>query len=319
MSAGTVLAAGTVPWRRKKKGRLQVALVHRPKYDDWSWPKGKLDADEGFPEAAVRETFEETGLRVGLGHPLPSSEYLLGDGATPKTVRYWAAEVIGGDGRLRNEVDRVDWLDIDTAIDRLTQRWDRDQARALVDADVRGALATWPLVVVRHAHAHDRGSHRGEDHLRPLDDRGREQARQLVPLLDAYGIRRVVSSPSTRAAETLAPFATAQEHKLRRKKGLSEEGHAADPTRAGHHLRRLLDRGEPAVLCSHRTVLPDVLRPLLERVDSRYTASDSAASLVTAALEGGLAKGETLIAHVAGTGGDARVVAAERHRPGERD
>src|SRR5699024_4178991 len=129
----------------------------------------------------------------------------------------------------------------------------------------------------------------------------------------------VVSSPSTRAAETVAPFATAQERKLRRKKGLSEEGHAADPTRAGHHLRRLLDRGEPAVLCSHRTVLPDVLAPLLERVDTAHAPGGVASSLVTAALEDGLAKGEALVAHVAGTGAEARVVTAERHRPGERD
>ena len=71
-----VLAAGTLPWRRRR-GQLQVAVVHRPKYDDWSWPKGKLDPGETFPVAAARETAEETGLVVRLGRPLPTSTYHL--------------------------------------------------------------------------------------------------------------------------------------------------------------------------------------------------------------------------------------------------
>ena len=69
-------AAGTLPWRRIK-GVLEVAVVHRPKYNDWSWTKGKLDPDEDWPVAAVRETFEETGWYVALGRPLPSTTYTL--------------------------------------------------------------------------------------------------------------------------------------------------------------------------------------------------------------------------------------------------
>jgi 8-oxo-dGTP pyrophosphatase MutT (NUDIX family) len=106
-SPSVVRAAGVLPWRRKK-GRLQVALVHRPRYDDWSWAKGKLDPGEEWPVAAARETDEETGLRVALGVPLPDSRYmLLGRDGTPdeKVVRYWAARVVGGKGRLVNEID----------------------------------------------------------------------------------------------------------------------------------------------------------------------------------------------------------------------
>ena len=92
-----VLAAGTLPWRRRR-GRLQVAVVHRPKYDDWSWPKGKLDPGEEWQVAAVREVWEETGLRVRLGIPLPDSEYQVAGASHRKRVRYWAAEITGGSG-----------------------------------------------------------------------------------------------------------------------------------------------------------------------------------------------------------------------------
>jgi ADP-ribose pyrophosphatase YjhB (NUDIX family) len=83
------------------RGELKVALVHRPRYDDWSWAKGKLDPGEEWPVAAVREVFEETGLHVRLGRPLPSAAYTVLSGSGPrvaKEVRYWAAEVVGGDG-----------------------------------------------------------------------------------------------------------------------------------------------------------------------------------------------------------------------------
>ena len=145
----TVLAAGTLPWRRRR-GRLQVALVHRPRYDDWSWAKGKLDRGETFPVAGVRETLEETGLRVRLGHPLPTTTYTVasGSGRAVKEVRYWAAEVTGGDGGLVHEIDEVAWLEADEALERLTYAHDRAQMDALVAADATGTLTTWPLSLI---------------------------------------------------------------------------------------------------------------------------------------------------------------------------
>lgn len=315
----TVLAAGTLPWRRRR-GRLQVALVHRPRYDDWSWAKGKLDPGETFPGAAARETLEETGLRVRLGHPLPTTTYTLpGKGRrTVKEVRYWAAEVTGGDGGLVHEVDEVAWLETDVAAARLTYEHDRAQLEALVAADEQGSLSTWPLAVLRHAKARPRSGWTQRDWLRPLDDLGRAQAAGLVPMLGAYGVTRLVSSPSTRASDTLAPYATATGGKLRLKPGLSEEGHAEDPTRAGHHLGRLLDRGVPAALCSHGPVLPDLVARLLELVDTTFAPGLVARSVVEDVLEGGMAKGELLLAHVVGTGDEARIVALERHHPRDR-
>lgn len=310
-------AAGTVPWRRRR-GQLEVALVHRPKYDDWSWAKGKLDPGEDWPVAAVRETHEETSLAVGLGRPLPGAEYTVLDGTgqpATKEVRYWAAEATSPAGPLRNEIDEVRWLDVIAASDRLDYARDRDQLRALVRADKAGTLTTWPLALVRHAHAVGRGSWVGDDQLRPLDATGRHRAESIAALLAAYGVRRLVSSPSVRCADTLRPFAAQLGASLRTKDGLSEEGYAAEPARAGHHLERLVERGTPAALCSHGPVLPDLLMALLALVDPDEPEADLAAASLRAAARDKMAKGEVLVAHLVGTGGDARVVAVERHLP----
>ncbi|HEY5836207.1 NUDIX hydrolase [Streptomyces sp.] len=130
--AGTVRAAGTVLWRPSSYADgIEIALVHRPRYDDWSLPKGKLKRGEEFAQAAVRETREETGMDCALGAPLPSSYYLVE--GRPKEVRYWAAEADSGSFEPSHEVDRMIWLPPAAARHRLTH--DRD--RPLVDALLR--------------------------------------------------------------------------------------------------------------------------------------------------------------------------------------
>lgn len=118
-----VQAAGGVVWRRSPAGELEVLLVHRPGYDDWTVPKGKLDPDEGHAEAAVREVEEETGLRCTLGPELPSTTYHDRRGR-PKLVRYWAMAPVGGTFRPTAEVDEVRWLGLDAA--RALLSYDRD-------------------------------------------------------------------------------------------------------------------------------------------------------------------------------------------------
>jgi 8-oxo-dGTP diphosphatase len=309
-------AAGTVPWR-ERRGRLEVALVHRPKYDDWSWAKGKLDPGEDWSVAAVRETQEETGLEVRLGLPLPSTTYtVLDKEALPATkeVRYWAAEVVGGTGELQNEIDEVTWLDVVHAHHQLHYARDREQLRALVRAHTAGALATWPVVIVRHARARSRSSWPDEDQLRPLDNRGLAQAGALVPLLAAFGVRRLVSSPARRCTDTLRPYAAAQGLRIRLRKGLSEEGFEARPDRAARHLRRVVERGRATAVCSHGPVLPALLERLRERVDLTSDQGTEADACLKEAADSSIAKGEVLICHLVGTGDTARVVAVERHR-----
>lgn len=124
-----VRAAGTVLWRRSAAGRgVEIALVHRPRYDDWSLPKGKLKRGEDFAAAARRETREETGMECVLGEELTTIRYFVE--GRPKVVRYWVAEAVGGDFTPSREVDRIAWLPLATARIRLTH--DRD--RPVLDA-----------------------------------------------------------------------------------------------------------------------------------------------------------------------------------------
>jgi len=293
-------------------------VVHRPKYDDWSWAKGKLDPGEDWPVAAVRETHEETALAVDLGRPLPGAEYTLLDGAgqpATKEVRYWAAEATHPAGPLENEIDEVRWLDVVAASDRLDYARDRDQLRAVVRADKAGTLITWPLVLVRHAHAVGRGSWRGDEHERPLDSAGQQRAAAIAAILAAYGVKRLVSSPSWRCTQTLRPYAAQRGVSLRSKDGLSEEGYDADPARAAHHLRRLVERGTAAALCSHGPVLPELLTTLLALVDPDEPECELSAATLRAAAADKMSKGEVLVAHLVGTGDRAQLVAVERHLP----
>jgi 8-oxo-(d)GTP phosphatase len=305
-------AAGALPWRRRN-GVLEVAMVHRPRYDDWSWAKGKLDAGEEWPVAAAREAAEETGYQVCLGRPLPTSTYPVGslNGLATKEVRYWAAEVVGGTGELEHEIDEVAWLTAEEAALRLDYARDQEQLRALVQADEAEELNTWPLAIVRHAKAHPRGSWVGPDPLRTLDQRGRDRAAGLTPILAAYGVRRLLSSPSTRCMDTLRPYAAQARIAMRSKAGLSEEGFAEDPAKAAYHLDRMLHRGTASAVCGHGPVLPSMLSVL------RLHATGRPAEQLHEAADLGLAKGEALISHLVGSGETARVVAVERLAPSD--
>lgn len=325
----TILAAGTVPWRRRA-GQLEVLLVHRPKYDDWSWPKGKLDPDELLPVAAARETLEETGYTVRLGRPLsPASYTVLDRQGSParKAVAYWAAEVTGGTGALLNEIDTMAWLDPDAAWRRLDYSRDRDQLAEIVRDDHQGTLCTWPLAIVRHAKSVPRTPFEGDDQSRPLTEAGLRQADGLIDLLAAYGVNRLVSSNSVRCVQTLAPYAAARALPLKKKIGLSEEGYLADPARAVKHARRLLTKGRPAALCTHRPVLPAVLTALAESAARQpATGADpvidgdpvpharSPRETLLEVADLGMLKGETLVCHVR-DGVNPLIVAVERVPP----
>jgi 8-oxo-dGTP diphosphatase len=246
-----VVAAGAVVWR---PGR-EVLLVHRPRYDDWSFAKGKLDPGECAAEAAVREVEEETGVRVRLGPPLPDQSYQVAAGR--KVVHYWVAWATGDDDvsayRPNHEIDAVAWVPDDEAVRRLTYRRDREILAAAVPLRRR----TRALVVLRHAKALPRKSWDGDDRERPLDPDGHEQAQRLASLLDVWGVTRVVTSSSARCVQTVAPYADGAGRKVRATDALSEE----DATDAGvaEVVSRLLDRPEGSVLCTHRPVLPVVL------------------------------------------------------------
>jgi 8-oxo-dGTP diphosphatase len=128
--AAEVKASGGVVWRRGDRG-IEVALVHRPKYDDWSFPKGKLDPGESWEEAALREVEEEIGLRCRLGHELPPAAYTDPKGRA-KVVRYWLMEPLDGEFAANDEVDEMRWLPADQARRQLSYEHDRALLREVM-------------------------------------------------------------------------------------------------------------------------------------------------------------------------------------------
>jgi 8-oxo-(d)GTP phosphatase len=251
-----VQAAGAVVTR---KGG-DVLIVHRPRYDDWSFPKGKLNRGEHVVAAAVREVGEETGLRIRLGPRLPDQRYLVGR-TRSKQVHYWMGRVVGDDdvsGYQPNaEIDQVRWVSRKKARKLLHYEFDRETL-ATADELPRNSRA---LIVLRHAKARARKAWKKDDRLRPLLKPGELQAQRLVPLLAAYDVSLVTSSSSTRCVQTVAPYAERSGWPVTTYDGLSEEG--ASHESVLEVVDDLLHHRECAMLCTHRPVLPtiyDVLR-----------------------------------------------------------
>jgi len=245
-------------WHRDPASGLDVLLVHRPKYDDWSLPKGKLDEGEDLLSCAVREVEEETGHRVHLDRQLPIQRYLAH--GKPKEVHYWAARA-DPSPRPRDadaEIDKVAMVPVAEAIARVTHRYDADMITSLL----RGPLETRTVIILRHAHAYDRTAWNGHDRERPLDSAGHAAAGQLVPALRALGVTRIVSSPAVRCRETVEPLATSLALPIDLDDGLSEEQFDADDGAAARSSAKSAGDGEVVVLCSHRPVLPTLMSTL---------------------------------------------------------
>jgi 8-oxo-dGTP diphosphatase len=283
-----VVASGAVVVRGTNGG--EVLVVHRPKYDDWAWPKGKQDPGEHVTSTAVREVLEETGVEIRLGRPLPRQLYLV-SGGRAKHVHYWTGRVMGDpdvSGYAANdEIDQVAWVGFDKARRMLTYGDDV----ALLDQVERHPKRTDALVVLRHARARKRASWVGPDDERPLTRPGVRDAEGLVPVLSAYGVTRVVSSDSLRCRQTVQPYADDHVLALDADPRVNEEDWTPDGV-AGV-VSGLLGHQESAVLCSHRPVLPAILDRL-------------------GVTEEPLAPGEMVVCHHR----KGRVVAVERHHAG---
>jgi 8-oxo-(d)GTP phosphatase len=273
-----ILAAGAVVWRGTVSSP-EILLVHRPKYDDWTLPKGKALPGEPLPQTAVREVREETGLPITLGRPLPPQGYLRG--FRPKRVDYWAATVsepppdpsdnlagtnspyrppsAGGSGpgqmetgkqfMPNDEVDAIEWLPLDRAQDRLTYPRDGEVLAALLEAPT----PTAPYIFLRHAYAGLPAAWRGDDAQRPLDESGFEQAATLAEVLACYGSARVLSSPTLRCTQTVAAYATLMGRPVETTSALAVD---APYQQAVEDLRELLSAESPVVLCGHGEGLP---------------------------------------------------------------
>jgi 8-oxo-dGTP pyrophosphatase MutT (NUDIX family)/phosphohistidine phosphatase SixA len=263
--ARPVVAAGAVVLRKVAGKRsddpavLEVLLVHRPKYDDWSFPKGKVDRGEHVLTAAVREVAEETGLAIRLGQPLDPQEYSVSGGRT-KLVHYWVARVLDSDDVStyvpNREIDAVRWVPVDEARALLTYKYDR----ATLKQAVKRRKRTTTFIVLRHAHARARSHWRTDDRFRPLLKLGTMQADRLVPLLAAYDATRLITSSSLRCVATVVPYADACGRKVLTEDRLSEED--ATVLDVTDLVQELVDAGKRTVICTHRPVLPSVFDTL---------------------------------------------------------
>jgi 8-oxo-dGTP diphosphatase len=250
-----VLAAGAVVWRCSDDGaEPEIAVVHRPRYDDWSLPKGKVDAGESEPITAVREVFEETGYTCRLGRRLTSVSYRV-ETQGIKRVQYWAARIVDGEFTPNDEVDELKWLPVSAAIKQLQYSDDRKVLRrfAKLPADTRNIL------IVRHGTAGSKSRYKGDDRLRPLDKRGRAQAESLVGQLLAFGADTLYAADRVRCHQTLEPLADELGVAIHNEPLLTEEAYADDRKAARRRILEIAAAGGTPVICTQGRVIPDLI------------------------------------------------------------
>lgn len=278
-----VRAAGGVLWRggiddgapalgRPVPLAAEVALVHRPRYDDWSLPKGKLRRGEHPLVAACREVLEETGVRPAAGPRLPSVAYpvCLNGQTVEKTVDYWAMTTVADGGFAAGpEVDDVRWLPVPKALERLTYRH---------DIEVLGAFAALPpitgvVVLLRHAHAGSREAWAGPDTARPLDAAGLRRAHDLADLLVWFAPERLEAAAPYRCVQTLVPFAALVGRPIEIDSSFDE---GADPAIAAGRLCELGTTSRSTVVCSQGGLIPAALAALTGGRPEAYTTPKGA-------------------------------------------
>ena len=327
---GEVRAAGVVLWR-PSAGGPEVALVHRPRYDDWSFAKGKRLPGEHVLVTAVREVSEETGVRVVLGRRLSPASYL--SESRPNRVDYWAARpaleaspagggasgaavaASGADppdaapaGFVPNaEADDRAWLPLGAARDRLTDARDAE----VLDEFASGPATTTTLILVRHTSARSKRAWRDAGHpddlTRPLTTRGQAQATHLATLLSCFGPARVISSAAQRCVAAVGPYATLAGAEVETEPAFTlgyEDAPDADTgmavTTARQRIAELAAAGKPAVICAHRENLPSLLAWACDQLGAPVPPGPP------------LAKGAFWVLHASA----GRLVCAERHHLG---
>jgi 8-oxo-(d)GTP phosphatase len=280
-------AAGAVLWRPASgpPDGADVLLVHRPKYDDWSLPKGKRERGEHVLLTAVREVAEETSVRPVLGPRLPTIRYLVR--GRSKQVDYWSATAGGAEAAPSHEIDAVAWHPLTHVVEALS--YSRD-AGVIASLEPR---ATVPLILVRHASAGDKKDWPGKDLMRPLDAEGTADALLLAGLLACFAPRaRVLSSPAVRCVDSMRPYAQAFDGSVETEAALTVSRSSADRANRADSLqplfRDLVAARQPAVLCLHRENLPAALAAACSALGGRPAKPNPS-----------LAKGAFLVLHVA--------------------
>ncbi|MBY0440933.1 MAG: NUDIX hydrolase [Mycobacteriaceae bacterium] len=284
----SVAAAGAVLWRSDgTNSSVEVAVIHRPRYDDWSLPKGKVDPGETEPVTAVREVWEETGHHAHLGRRIAAVSYPIGQGV--KKVRYWAARSIGGEFTPNAEVDEMTWLPVSDAMKKVSYDYDRKVLRNFTQQQPD----TQTVLIVRHATAGSKARFVGEDGKRPLDKKGRAQAEALLIQLLGFGPTNVHAADRVRCHQTVAPLAEELGVIVCNEPVLTEEAYADNPKRGRRRIQDIVAAEQTPVICTQGKVIPDLISwwcnrdgvqpdKSLNRKGSTWVLSLSAGRLVAA-------------------------------------
>lgn len=253
-----IQGAGVVLWRVVKK-TTEIALVHRPKYDDWSLPKGKVESGEIHLSCAAREAGEETGFEVVLGPEIGTAKYLAE--GTSKEVRYWSAHAIGESHGQRDnhEVDQVIWLSVSDAKKKVSV----DDDREIIKFFESFGINTTPIVLLRHARALRREEWEGDDGDRPLDNKGQRQAKRMHSIYQNYGITEIHTSDAQRCIETIESMAKSLKLIPIYSRDLSEYGYEKDKEAPLDYVWTLLKPDLNVVVCSHNPILPKLVKKLI--------------------------------------------------------
>lgn len=270
---------------------LQVCIVHRTKYNDWSWPKGRLEPNESHRHAAVREVGEETGTPVALGPFLGEVEYPLAEEGKKnrskdrtvdtKHIMYWMARTISSAENERlidafgpihhadiGEIDQIRWVGVQQARHMLTHSTDRDILALFVDRVEEGAIDGDMLLLVRHGKAEPRKSWAGTDGKRPITPRGAAAAYALGRELACYNPTRLVTSPWIRCQQTIQTLSWQTGLPMQLEEPLTEDAFAASPDGAWdcfrHELEQTTRRRGATVVCMHRPVIGGIFDHLRE-------------------------------------------------------
>jgi 8-oxo-dGTP diphosphatase len=255
-----VLAAGAVLWRPNGDVHSpEIAIIHRPRYDDWTLPKGKVDPGETEPVTAVREVAEETGYQSHLGRRLATVSYPIEQGI--KKVRYWSARSVAGEFAPNDEVDDLKWLPVTEALKQLGYAQDRKVLRRFM----KHPVDTNTVLVVRHATAGSKSRWKGDDRKRPLDKKGRAQAESLVGQLLAYGASRLYAADRVRCHQTLEPLAQELGIQIHDEPLLSAEAYSDKRKASRNRLMEITEGEGTPVICTQGEVIPDFIAWWCER------------------------------------------------------
>lgn len=254
-----IRAAGALLWRETTNRTIEIALIHRPKYDDWTLPKGKIEEGETALQCAYRELFEETGIKASFTRQLGSVDY--DENGQRKRVIFWSAQCALDASTFvaSEEVDQLRWLTPEQALAEATFATDKEMILNFQEQEKRSDT----LIILRHTKALERGDWDEPDSQRTLDEVGFDQAQLLIKHLEPFAIDEVYTSDYTRCVQTVTPLAHARGLSITAVPSLNEETFYEDPARAISFANALKQDEKNILICSHNPVIPTILRGIL--------------------------------------------------------